>query len=279
MAIESADGARTSATVFAAASAAAPVILICPAMGTPAKFYTPYAEALASQGTHAVVMDLRGIGTSSLRASRRVNFGYREMVELDFPAAVAAVRARFATSPILLLGHSLGGQLAALHLARQPEQVSGLILIACGNVYYRGWPVPMRWGFLAFTQFAALVSLIAGYFPGKKFGFGGTEARGVILDWARCARNGRYRPDGAAINYEEALARCTLPVLGISFEGDNFAPRQATQNLVGKLVAAPVTHLHLSTAETANLRIDHYKWVKSPAITLQRVHQWLAEIC
>jgi predicted alpha/beta hydrolase len=277
LAITSPDGARVDASVFPAAESVAPVVMIWPAMGTPARFYQRFAEALAVHGINAVTVDLRGIGSSSVRAARGVDFGYRQMLEQDWSAAVAAVRLRFPQAPLWLLGHSLGGQLSALYLAQNPAAVSGLLLVASGSVYYRGWNMPKRWGLLAFTQFAAALSSVLGYFPGKRVGFGGTEARGVMRDWARVARNGRYRPDGASLDYEAALAGLRVPVLGISFADDDFAPHPAMRNLLEKMPAAATTHLRLSAEDTGS-RFNHFSWVKQPESVVPRITGWLKTV-
>ncbi len=83
--VEADDGAWSELTVFRAPrdAAAAPVFVCLPAMGVPKSYYTPLAEALRGQGFHAVTADLRGIGPSSVRAGRHVDFGYHEMGEFD----------------------------------------------------------------------------------------------------------------------------------------------------------------------------------------------------
>lgn len=278
--IESADGARSGAQVFAAAAAPdaavkAPAVLVLPAMGTPARFYTPLCQALQALGVHAAAVDLRGIGASSLRASKAVDFGYRELVELDCPAALAAMRARFPGSPLWILGHSLGGHIGVLYAAHQDQELAGLILVASGSVHHRAYPGPKGWGFLAFTQFARVLSGALGYFPGRRVGFGGSEARTLIRDWARCARTGKFRPARAGIDYEARMREARLPLLGISFDADGFAPHSATARLMSKLAAARVTHWKLGARDTDGLRIDHYSWVKNPQVVAGRLARFV----
>ncbi len=272
--VRASDGAETDATVFAATETHAPMLIIWPAMGTSARFYQPLAEALAACGFNAVTVDLRGIGSSSLRASRAVDFGYADMAEKDWPAAVAAVRSRFPDAPLYLLGHSLGGQLSALYAASQPQAVAGILLIACSSVYYRGWPAPKRWSLLFFTQFAAVLAMLFGYFPGKRLGFAGTEAKTMMRDWARLARSGRFQLQGTQTNYEAALGKLRKPVLGISFEHDDFAPHAAAQNLLDKMPAA--RHLKLS-AQDSGARLNHFNWVKRPDLIVPRIKDWLRQ--
>lgn len=253
------------------------MILIGPAMGTPARVYAPLAEALAAQGLNAAVIELRGIGSSSLRAGKRVDYGYRTMQSLDWEAACKTLRVRFSDSPLFLLGHSLGGQLAVLHAAAQPQGLVGVALVAAGSVYYRGWSGFKSVGILAFTQFAGATAGLLGYFPGKRLGFGGTEAKTLMQDWARLARTGRFDCVGNGIDYEAAIAQLCLPVLGLSFEHDGFAPHRAQQNLLNKLTHAAVTHLALSAQDTGQ-RLDHYSWIRKPDAVVARVRDWVRTI-
>lgn len=46
----------------------------------------------SSDGATVVTVDLRGQGESSERAAHGNSFGYREIVELDIPAAFSMVR-------------------------------------------------------------------------------------------------------------------------------------------------------------------------------------------
>ncbi len=137
--VQADDGASVELTVYRQQrdDAAAPVFVCLPAMGVAAAYYATLAQALRGQGFDAVTADLRGIGTSSVRAGRRSDFGYHEMVELDYPAIVAAVRDEFPQSQIYLLGHSLGGQLACLFAAARPRQASGSALYATCSVHPR----------------------------------------------------------------------------------------------------------------------------------------------
>ncbi len=90
------DGATNTLTVYKTSSGCADaVILIMPAMGVSADYYESLAVACVSSGWHAITSDFRGIGRSSVRASRTTQFGYKELVHYDWPAIVEAVRKRF----------------------------------------------------------------------------------------------------------------------------------------------------------------------------------------
>ena len=149
-----------------------------------------FCNAMADYGVNVACFDVRGLGNSSVRVSRSVDFSYATVVEQEYCAALRLVAQEFPKSRLLLVGHSLGGQLGALYTAHAKHHASkgwvipdGLGLIASCSIYHKGWPFPMSFGLLVFTQFSLMLSKILGYFPGKYVGFGGSEARSLISDW------------------------------------------------------------------------------------------------
>ena len=270
--VTASDGHSFDLTLVPAESATAPLLLIGPAMGTPARVYPALAEAFAAEGLNVAILELRGLGSSSLRARKGVDYGYRDLVEKDWAAARAALRGRFPKAPLFMFGHSLGGQVSFLSAALDPKDVAGVIVVAGGSVHYRGWNGPKSLGILAFTQFAGALAGTLGYFPGKRVGFGGIEAMTIMRDWARLGRNGRF--DLAGADYESLLANCAVPALGLSFEHDGFAPHRAQAKLLAKLGRAKITHLQLS-AKDAGHKLDHYNWIKKSEPVVSRVTQWI----
>ena len=270
-----ADGTRLVAELFEPrAGSEAPIVVCFPAMGIRASYYRPLAEALCRQGLRAVTVDLRGNGSSSVRASRSCDFGYREIVELDIPAVLTAVR-REVTGDLLVLGHSLGGQLACLAVAADPRQVTGVVLVASCSVYYRGWSFPRNLRLLAFFHTANLSAQLFGFFPGYLVRFGDREARRLVRDWSRQGRTGRYRVAGSRLDYEALLSTLDLPILALSFTDDTYSPRRAVEHLLGKMPAATATHLHLPPEDLGNREVGHFGWVRHAERLTPRILQWL----
>lgn len=271
------DGHRFGGTLHPAADPNAPLLMFMPAMGTRAHFYNNFGAALAAAGVNFACFDWRGIQSSSLRASRATDFAYRQLVEEDFPGAVRSLRERLPAAPLWVGGHSLGGQLAALYAAREPQHVRGLAIIASGNVHFRGWTGMGSLRILALTQSATLISRVVGHFPGKRLGFGGQEARGVIRDWAATARSGRYRVAGSATDYEAAMSRLEKPVLALGFAADTLAPRDSTERLLGKLGRCRRTHLRWRAEDSDGVALDHFSWAKRPDLVVPTVSAWLRD--
>ena len=242
-----------------------PVVVIFPAMGVWAKFYTPLAEALTKHHLNAALVDLRGNDKSSIRPGRGSDFGYHDMMAMDYETTIQVLRKRFPDSKIILLGHSLGGQLAALYLSKNPQMADGLILIACCSVYYKGWNGIRRFGALFSIQLFALLARIFGYFPGTKVGFGGVEAKTVMIDWSHLGRTGNYALRNTNFDYEGSLKDMDKPTLVISFAGDMLAPKKAVENLIQKLESTrTITHIHLAKDDPRNDQFSHLNWVKKP---------------
>lgn len=237
--LQRSEGTSFALQIYPAADATAPAILIQPAMGVKAGYYTPLASALREAGYNIAVAELRGHEEHGGRKpGRDYDFGYHELLTEDWPQAVAAVKARFPGAPFYLYGHSLGGQVSAIYAAHHPEQLDGLILTAVSSVHWKLWPLP----FWPYSQAAVLTAKLLGHFPGAAFKFAGREARSVIADWGRQARTGRFwfgRPE--RVDHDAVLATLTLPVLAISLQGDFFAPEHAMNDIVRRFPKAAVT--------------------------------------
>lgn len=267
------DGARSEARVFAPGTARAAAVVL-PAMGVDARYYDRVGQSLAARGVGVLVMELRGIGTSSLRAGRRVDFGYRELVELDTATAVAAARERFPGLPLHLVGHSLGGHLAMLFSAVCPGQVDGIVLIAAGTPYFRAYPG--RHAAYVLTASIALrgLSAVLGYLPGRTVGFGGREARRLIAEWARAIRTGRFSFAGEPADLPAAMAAVDLSLLAISLAEDSLAPRASVDHIVRMLPGARLTRLHAERGELGD-DVDHFRWARRPDPVARLVASWM----
>ena len=269
-----ADGARSEGRLFHAAAASS-VAVVLPAMGVDASYYDPFGQALAARGVVALTAELRGNGSSSLRAGRGVDFGYRELVELDVGTALAAARERLPGPPIVLVGHSLGGHLAVLRAAMHPDEVAGIALIAAGTPYFRAYPGARQAYLLAGSLALRGLSAALGYLPGRTVGFGGREARRLIAEWAHVARLGRFEFLGAPANLPAAMAAVRLPVLALSMAEDVLAPRNAVDHLAGMLPGAALTTRHTARGELGD-GIDHFRWVRRPERIAAIVTDWIA---
>lgn len=251
----------------------APVVVIMPGLGVPGGYYQLVADALVRRGFGAAIGELRGQGDSRPRPSASSTYGYQDLVSVDFPAMFAVVRERFPASTPFLLGHSMGGQLGVMYAARIRARLGGLILVASGSPYFRGFPGVRSPGLLVASAAMSMTASVAGFWPGDKVDFGGfgRQSRVLISDWSTFARTGRIDPARADIDYEERIGRLKLPVLSVTIEDDDMAPKSSAKNLVAKLSNADVTKWHQPEP------LGHNGWIRSPGTTVARIADWIDE--
>ena len=246
-------------------------LLFLPALGVPAAKYDGFAGALAGQGIAVAVPDWRGTASSSLRADRSTDWGYAQLLDQDLPAAVAALPTDLDWS---LGGHSLGGQFAAMLAALGPRPCAGLVLVATGVPHWRSYRGRQRWAIAAFAHALPALTRLVGHYPGERLGFAGREAGGLMRDWSRTVRQGRYEGFGETVDIETAMAGVDCPALGVHFEHDPLVPVSTLHRLFEKLGPAA---RRIERFDDARLgaRADHFRWLREPEAVARVVADWL----
>lgn len=256
--------ARTSVLAFDGEPGAT-ALLIVPALGVPARHYAGLGAALAAQGLNALVIDLRGVGSSSERARRGIDWGYLDLVDGELTQLFRLAAERWPQAPREWLGHSLGGHLALLHQARHPNQRAERVrLVASGSPWYRNYqPWWASTGVRLFGRLARDSSRLLGVFRGDWFRFGGTQGATLMQEWGDFCLGGKLgRLGGERWDADAALAALELPVSGLSMGGDTYAPQRATEHL------ASLTRgqLRLDRLDTlpGGARPGHFLWLRHP---------------
>ena len=243
-------------------------LLWIPALGVAARHYLPFAEALAARGVAVFVHEWRGNGSSSLRASRHADWGYRELLAIDLPASHAVVKQHLPDTPLRIGGHSLGGQLAACHASQHANAFDALWLVASGTPHWRSFPGLRGRALPLFYRFAPWLANLCGTLPGRRLGFGGNEARSLIADWARVGLGGHYRAAGWPVDIEAGMRSVRAPIHGLVFNDDWLAPESSLRALMAKL---PASEHRVATLHAAQLgtRADHFAWMRSPQAVVE----------
>ena len=237
-------------------------LLWLPALGVAARHYLPLADALAARGIAVFLHEMRGNGSSSRRASRTVDWGYREILA-DIASSDTVMRRHCDASVRMIGGHSIGAQFAACHLGLHAGAFQQLWLVASGSPYWRTFPAPKRYVFPFAYQFVAWVAEHRGTLPGRQLGFGGDEARSLMREWVRVGLSNRYVADGLDADLEAALSSIEADVRAVLLDRDWFAPRRSMQALLDKL---PRSLPALTTLDSKSLGTyaDHFAWMKHP---------------
>lgn len=266
--LQAADGHRWQ-LIRVAPEAPHAALLWLPALGVAARHYLPFAQELAVRGIAVHLHEWRGNGSSSLRAGRETDWGYREILEADLPGSHAALPAGM---PHYIGGHSLGGQLASVFAALHPVDFRQLWLVASGSPYWRGFPPPRRWALPAFYRFAMWWATWRGCFNGRRFGFGGVEARGLIHDWARVGLSNRYAAAGMPVDLEAALGELVIARHSVLLGDDWLAPRESLMALISRLAPAQSKTITLD-ARKLGTRADHFAWMQQPRAVIDSLLQ------
>ena len=271
--VQTADG-HVFELIRVPAAGASKRLLFLPGMGLSARQYIDFGQALARRGVEVFIHEWRGIGSSSLRADRRHDWGYAELLQQDLDAALNALSCDDDGQGCIIGGHSLGSQLACLLAAMRPEACAGVLIVAGGSPYWRQFSGWMRW--ILATMFVGMPALsgLLGHYPGRRLGFAGREARGVIRDWTASGRSGRYAPKGLTVDLESGLRALEVPTLAIHMQDDWFVPQASLTWLLTKLSSSPISQ---STLDGRLLQgaADHYRWMREPEPAVERIGQWL----
>lgn len=243
-------------------------VLWLPALGVAAKHYLPLAEALAANGVAVFLHEMRGNGSSSLRPSREIDWGYREILASDIACSDAAVAEHAPAETRIIGGHSIGAQFAACYLAMHPPAFQSLWLVASGSPYWRNFPAPKRYLFPFAYQFVPWIADLRGSLPGRRLGFGGDEARTLMRDWARIGLGNRYEAAGLETDLEGALSRVSVEVRAVLMSRDWFAPRRSMQALLDKLRRSRSTIAMLDEV-ALGVPADHFAWMKQPQAVVE----------
>ncbi|MCK5312818.1 MAG: alpha/beta hydrolase [Desulfobacteraceae bacterium] len=253
------------------------IVLILPALGAPTRLYKRLYDGIIQADISVALMTLRGEGL--LRKEQLVskgNFGYVELLK-DIDNVIEFLTDKYPNKSIVTMGHSLGGQLGCLYHCHNNSKVTASVVIAGGNVGYRSWTGMSRVKTFFATQFIGLISMLLGWFPGGKIGFGGNQPKNTMIDWSRNARTGAYKLINQKIDYETASKDVRSLFLGIVIENDFFAPYTSTKSLLDKFSASD-TEIHTVKANSfKEVTPDHFSWLKEPQPAINTFITWLYE--
>lgn len=249
------DGERLRACLVPASAPVRGSVVLSPGRTEPIEKYFEAAAAIAQRGFHVLIHDWRGQGLSPRSlADRNLGHaaGYQPFID-DFGSILAAYEARL-PRPWLALGHSMGGCLTLLALAKGERRFAGAILSA-----------PML-GLLTGGVPRSVARVLAGVF--KAIGRGGTAVSGeggaapppfaanvLTHDPARYARNlalieaspelGLGAPTWGWLDFafsatrllarDGAVGRIDIPVVIVAAGEDALVDNAALRRIAGRI--------------------------------------------
>lgn len=249
------DGYALAARLYAPRGDARASVVIHGATATPRRYYDRFARWLAGEGYRVLSYDYRGVGGSRPRALRGFAATMRDWAERDAAAAVRYLRAEHPEAPVLMIGHSFGGQ--ALGLSDALGEVDAAVMVGAQFGYEGHWDLLGR-ARLAVVWRAVLPASVAlfGYLPGWT-GIGEDLPGGVAREWARWCTSPGYLTD-AVPEARGRFAALRAPMLFYSFTDDDFAPGRAVRHYLSALSRARVTHRRLRPEDLGGRPIGHF---------------------
>jgi len=202
-------GPHDTVHALVAGAPGSPPMVLLPGYGSGSALWFRSLKFLAS-AFHVHAADLLGMGLSG---RPRYTESTREAAEAWFVAGFDAYRAAtpaLRDTPFVLVGHSLGGYLAAAYAAAHPDRVAHLVLVCPAGVAappagWEGGRIP-AWAAKPFSLTAlafktATAVWEAGLTPGGVVRTLGPVGPGLVKKYVR----GRFR-DGADLDGPEAAA-------------------------------------------------------------------------
>ncbi|NOX34419.1 MAG: hypothetical protein GXP56_11915 [Deltaproteobacteria bacterium] len=253
------------------------IILILPAMGAPTRLYKRLYEGILQADLGVAIMNLRGEGL--LKKEQLVsdgNFGYAELLK-DIDDVITFITHKYPNKSIVTIGHSLGGQLGCLYSCHKNSDVLASAVIAGGNVGYHSWTGMARFKTFFVTQFFGIISMVIGWFPGEKIGFGGNQPKNIMIDWSRNARTGIYKLINQKIDYEMVSKDVKSLFLGIVIANDFFAPYYSTKSLLDKFSSSDREIFTINADSFKEVIPNHFSWLKEPEPAINTFVSWLRE--
>jgi predicted alpha/beta hydrolase len=232
------------------------VVVIASATAVRRRYYDPFAGWLADRGFRVVTFDYRGIGDSRPRRLRGFQARMREWGEQDLSGVIEWAAARWPRSPLLLVGHSVGGQLVGL--TDNVGRLRAVLTVGAQSGYWRHWVQGTASLRMAFNWYVLIpgVAHLFGYVPGF-LGIGEDLPRGVALEWSAWGRKPRYLLDGYP-EREVLFARYGGAFRAYSFSDDPYAPRAAVDALLAFYRNARTEHVHQTPGDLGVRTMGHF---------------------
>ena len=233
------------------------MVVIAPAMATPASYYAAFATWLATQGFRTLTFDLRG--TESVAAMKAEDADVLRWFG-DMASALDLALDTADGLPVTWVGHSLGGQAVPFV---DHSRLARIVTVASGTGYWRlnapgiRWRAPLLW-----RGIAPVASRIAGYYPGRRLGVLHDLPAGVMRQWGRWCMHEEYL--GVDVpNAAERFASVTTPMTSLSFTDDELMSSASIADLHDRFVNADQIHQRYSPAQLEVDRMGHHGFFRA----------------
>jgi predicted alpha/beta hydrolase len=227
----------------------------------PARVYTPLAEVLSEAGLAVLTFDYRGIADSRRVPPRQEGASMADWGRLDVEGALSTLAARLPTLPLLLLGHSVGGQL--LGLAPTSSALRGALLVGAQHGYWKHWKgLAQARMWVNWHVLLPGLTGVLGYAPMRVLRMGENLPAEVARQWARWGRHPEHFLSQCSPAERERYVRLGFPIRCYHFTDDDFAPLPAVKALAAVYQGAATEVLTRAPQDVGASAIGHFGWLK-----------------
>ncbi len=241
-------------------------VLVASALGVPQQFYKHYGHFLAKNGYQCVTFDYRGTGLSVFEGDL-ADVQLSDWGSLDLTAAIKTAHQLAQdnqpnTDNLLLVGHSIGGQV--LGLAQNASLIKAAIFVASSAPYWRRWPHPRKLyiGFVCGVMLPIL-SFARKVYPARAVGLSSMDLpASCARDWGKWMRDKDYL-FGEKFNLPlKGYKEFDKPILSLSFDDDDFAPKVNVDYLLNFYERAEIENEFIPHQSLGLGAIDHMGFFK-----------------
>jgi predicted alpha/beta hydrolase len=241
------------------------VVIINAATSVRCRHYSRFAAYLFANDFDVMTYDYRGIGESRSASIKGLNASWTDWGALDFEAMLKRAQREFPGQPIDVVGHSFGG--CAAGLGESGRVIRRLVTVGAQFAYWRDYAPEQRWRmFGKWHVLMPLLTLVCGYFPGKRLGWLEDTPAGVVRDWSTSAARYEQRPSGRALMKKSGalpFANVGAQTLAISISDDPYGTLPAIERLLGYFSNAEKTHLRIEPQDINEQQVGHFAFFRS----------------
>ncbi len=232
------------------------IMIIVSAAGVLQSFYKKIAEFFQNNSISTITFDYTGIGKSLHGNIKNENGSLANWGNRDLEAVIKYTIETYPNHKIILLGHSIGGQL--IGLAPSSYMADKIILVAAQSGYWKFWKGVGK--LKMWVNWHLLIPALTkgfGYLPSKKFSRMESLPKNVAVEWAKWCRSSYYL--FASFSHNNLyFERIKCDITSISIDDDFFAPKTSVDWLTSKFANAIVKRMHFIPKHFKASKIGHF---------------------
>jgi predicted alpha/beta hydrolase len=252
-------------------------LLFVPGLAAPQEYLHFFASYLAQRGWNVLTFDYRSVGGSRHEAVD-TTATLDDWVNLDLPAALAAIKQRTSTKFLGVVAHSIGGQLLGQSPIR--SEVDGALFIAAQRGIRRHYQGVARLRVeYAYAIFPLLIRLF-GNLPTSNLTFPVQCSGQAVRQWVEWGRRGVF-VDRQGKSVESRFADYRGPLKAITIADDEYyAPAAAVDALTRVYQNAEVEREVLRPQDYGVETIGHFGFFHrhAPRTLWDQAASWLSNL-